>query len=118
MAFNVTAINEALTGLLGDGTTDKNNFVSLHTADPGTTGASELVGGAYARVATNWTAAAAGETDGSTVTINVPAGNTITHWGMWDAATNGNFKFGGTLPANETFGSNGTYAVTPTVTAS
>jgi hypothetical protein len=32
--------------------------------------------------------------------------------------TAGTFLYGGLLPAPETFGSNGTYAVTPTLSAS
>jgi hypothetical protein len=59
---------------------------SLHTADPGTTGASEVTGGspAYARKALTWAAGTAG--DGvvtSSATFDVPGGVTVTHAGLW-----------------------------------
>jgi len=70
-------------------------FMSLHTADPGSTGASEVTGGspAYARVALTW---AAGTVDGVyTATLagsfNVPANITVTHVGLWTAATGGTY---------------------------
>ena len=69
--------------------------MSLHTADPGATGVNEVTGGApaYARVALTWSA---GTVDGVyTATLassfNVPASVTITHVGLWTAATGGTF---------------------------
>lgn len=118
MAFSTFAETAALVGLVGDGTTDKNNYISLHTADPGTTGAAEVVGGTYARKPTNWAAPANSSVAGSSVTLDVPSGTTIGYWGVWDALTGGNFVYGGALPAAETFGSNGTYSLTPTLSAS
>lgn len=92
------------------------NFISLHTSDPGTTGTgNEVTGGSYARVATTFPTSTAGTSTGSQVTINVPAGTTITHWGRWTAASGGTFYEGGTLSASEVFGSAGTYLFTPTV---
>ncbi len=93
------------------------NF-SLHTADPGTTGASEATGGspAYARKASTMPVASAGSSVGSQVTIDVPAG-TFTHWGEWSAITAGTFVDGGALPASETFAAQGQYLLTPTVSA-
>lgn len=119
MGFTATAETQALVGITkqADGTTDKNNFISLHTADPGDTGASEVTGGTYTREATDWPAPAASSVTGSSVTLEVPAGVTITHWGVWSLATGGDFIYGGQLPASESFGSNGTYSVTPTMTA-
>lgn len=90
-------------------------YVSLHTADPGTTGASEVSGGSYARVQTTFPSSTTGSSAGSQVTINVPAGTTITHWGRWTAVTAGTFYEGGTLSATEVFGSAGTYLLTLTV---
>lgn len=92
-------------------------WMSLHTADPGITGASELSGGAYARVQTTWVAASASSKVGSQVTINVPAGATVTHWGVWTASTSGTEYESGALPAPETYGSAGTYLLTPTLAA-
>jgi hypothetical protein len=54
---------------------------------------------------------------GSQVTINVPSGVTITHWGLWSASSGGTFYDGGSLPVSETYSSAGTYLATPTLTA-
>ena len=95
---------DALAGVAG--------FVSLHTADPGTTGASEVTGGspAYARKAITWAAASAGNLDGSSVTFDVPAG-TYTHLGYWSAVTAGTFYGGSALSTPETFAAQGQYVL-------
>lgn len=112
MAFSTAGLNAAVNGLVSAG-----NFISFHTADPGTTGASEVTGGSYARQGSTFAAAASGSRAGSQVSAAIPAGTTITHWGLWSAATGGTFLYGGTLPAPEAFGSAGTYQFTPTVSA-
>lgn len=90
---------------------------SLHTADPGTTGASEVVGGSYARAAITWAAASAGsKTLTGTVVIQVPAGTTITHAGTWNASSAGNFAAGGALPSPEAYPTGGTYTLNLTAT--
>jgi hypothetical protein len=113
MAFSVSAENAAV-GAIATAAT----WISLHSADPGTTGASEITGGAYARKQTTWGAVSNSAVTGSAVTSDVPAGTTITHWGLWTALSAGTFHYGGALPAPETFGSNGTYSLTPTLSAS
>jgi len=76
-------------------------YVSLHSADPGTTGASELTGGspAYARVAVTWNAASGGSVtnSGSTLTFNFPASATAAYFGIWSASTAGTYYIGGAL---------------------
>lgn len=94
------------------------SYISFHTADPGSTGTSEVAGGSYARVQTTWGAASAASKAGSQITANIPASTTITHWGLWTASTSGTFHYGGALSASETFGGAGTYLFTPTLTAS
>jgi hypothetical protein len=95
--------------------------MSLHTADPGTTGAAELTGGtpAYARKAVTWAAAASGTRNlSAAVTFDVPGGVSVSHFGVWAAVTGGNFQGGDALrdagnnPVVETFGGQGTYTVT------
>lgn len=83
-----------------------NIYASLHSADPATTGASELSGGAYARVVHNtWNAASGGSATNSG-TISFPQATAdwtpTTHFGLWDAATAGNFLGGGALDAAKT----------------
>ena len=82
--------------------------VSLHTADPGETGANEVTGGTYAKKAITVAAAAAGSlSSSSTPTLDVPAGVTINHVGFWAGAT---FKYSSTITP-ETFGAAGTYTL-------
>jgi hypothetical protein len=78
-------------------------YVSLHTGDPGLTGANEVIGGSYAREAVSFGAASGGamENDALVRFDSVPAG-TITHLGLWDAASAGNFLWGGALTASKT----------------
>lgn len=118
MSSNSSPVNELNNALAEIVTTKAAKFISLHTANPGTTGANEVAGGTYARVATTWGSIAGGTVTGSQVTVNVPAGVTITHWGVWDAATGVNYYDGGPLPSSEAYGSAGTYLLTPTLTAS
>lgn len=68
-----------------------NRYISLHSSDPGTTGANELSGSNYARLALS---ASDFDSDGQTNSkdaFNEPSANwsTPTHAGMWSAATNG-----------------------------
>jgi hypothetical protein len=95
------------------------NWTSLHTADPGTTGASEATGGspAYARKQTTWTGGASdGSVPGSQVTFDAPAG-TYTHVGFWSASTAGTFVHSYALSSSVTLGAQGQVLVTPTTTA-
>lgn len=113
MAYTSTADTTAITAVKNAAT-----FISLHTADPGTTGTSEVSGGTYARVAVTWGTVTSGSVSSTAAAvINVPAATTITHWGLWTASTGPTFYYGGTLTASETFGSAGTYSLTPTLTA-
>ena len=67
-------------------------YMSAHSAYS-TSGAHELTGGSYARVAVTWTSASANSLSLSTsYTINAPAGSTIAWIGFWDASSGGNFQ--------------------------
>ena len=75
-------------------------FISIHSATPGTTGASEISGGspAYARVAVTWNAASGGAvTNSNALTINFPASATAAYFGIWSASTAGTYYIGGAL---------------------
>jgi hypothetical protein len=70
------------------------NWMSLHSAHPGETGASELVGGSYARQTTAFDASAAGvsqNTAAETFTNITGAPNEVGYLGFFDAVTVGNF---------------------------
>lgn len=107
MGNSVSGRNAAAAGLAG-----VSAYVSLHSADPGTTGASEISGGspAYARKAVTW-AAASGGSDVSNVilTFDIPPGTTIAYMGLWSAPTNGTYQSGGPLSASETYTAQGKY---------
>jgi len=88
-------------------------FASLHSADPGDNGASELSGGspAYARKAITWNPAAAGSMDDSNVPVfDVPAAGVVLYVGFWSLVTGGVF-YGSALVTQETFGAQGTYTL-------
>lgn len=109
MAFSNTAKDEMLDDLDVLGT-----HASLHTADPGSTGASEVTGGApaYARKPITWNPASSGsKTVTATVTFDVPGGVTVTHCGAWSALSAGTFVGGGPLAGSEIYGAQGFYTL-------
>lgn len=110
--FSATALNTGVAAQDAAAT-----FVSLHTADPGTTGANEVAGGSYVRVATVWGSASGGAVTGSQVSIVVPTGTTVTHAGLWTTSTAGTFYASCQLPSPQSFPSGGTLQVTPTISA-
>jgi hypothetical protein len=92
-------------------------FLSLHSADPGVTGANELAAAeAYARVQIRPTGAGAGTmsaasaraSSNSTDLVFPEAGGDgwaqATHFGIWDAASGGNYVIGGALTTPRTAG--------------
>lgn len=95
------------------------NWISVHKADPGTTGANEATGGspAYARKQTTWAGGSAdGVVPGSMVAIDLPA-DVYTHFGVWTQATGGTFVGGGAITTT-TLSAQGQIEVTPTYTQS
>lgn len=73
-------------------------YLSLHSADPGTTGANEITGGSYARQAIIFGAASAGvvtSTDAQSFT-NLPSeSGGCPYFGIWSASTAGTYEGGG-----------------------
>lgn len=116
MSANSNTTNELNNALLEIVTTKAATKISLHTGNPGTTGANEVTGGSYARGTTTWGGISGGSVTGSQVTINVPASTTISYWGLWDGS--GNYYDGGQLPTAVTYNVAGTYLITVTLTAS
>lgn len=93
-------------------------YVSLHSADPGSTGTSELTGGtpAYARQSITWAAPSAGSLSSSNQpTWQVPGSSTVAYVGFWSAATGGTFELGRALPNTEVYAGAGTYTLTSAV---
>lgn len=89
-------------------------YASLHTANPGSTGATEVTGGTptYARKALTWNSASAGsKTLSNTPLFDVPASTTVTHVGLWSAVTAGTW-YGYIDVTDEAFAAQGTYQIT------
>lgn len=112
MALSTNGRNTAVDGLATAATS-----VSLHTADPGTTGANEVTGGtpAYARKTPTWAAAAGGSRAlQGTVVFDVPSGVTVSHFGLWNGTTflGGDvLRDGSNNPASANFSAQGTYTL-------
>ena len=83
--------------------------VSLHTAAVGETGANEVTGGSYARQTATFDVAASGATANSgALNFTLMPAVTITDFGIWDAASVGNFLWGGVLAASKVVNLNDT----------
>lgn len=91
---------------------------SLHTADPGTTGASEVTGGspAYARKALAWTAGTTG-TATATATYDVPASTTVAFGGIFNGDATPAFRDTVDI-TDQTFASQGTLRLDYSITIS
>ena len=88
-------------------------FVSLHTADPGDSGSSEVSGSAYARQSATFTNSGANPTvaaNNAIVTYPAATGawGTITHFGTWSASSGGTFRGSGALTTSKVVGSGDT----------
>src|SRR5690242_1246985 len=85
---------------------------SIHTADPGATGADEVSGGSYQRQPIVWQDATGGtKTITGTLNFQIPAGTTITHVGTWSAVSGGTFRGGGLLAEPATYVVSGAYVL-------
>lgn len=89
-------------------------YASLHSADPGETGASEISGGAgpYIRKAVTLSAFSSGASSNSAQLewTGMPA-VTLTHVGLWDAESAGNFLWGGALAASKIINAGDTFQI-------
>lgn len=99
---STTAGNAGLDAVLNGVT-----HVSLHTSDPGTTGANEATGNGYARQAVTLSAASSKASTNSadvvwTASGGTLGGGTVSHYGLWDSVSGGNFRYGGPLAASRT----------------
>jgi hypothetical protein len=103
---SAAAENAALNGLDGTGSSNTIPDMSLHTADPGTTGASENANtGSYARQAVTWNAASGGSKTNSTgVTFSTAGTVAVGYIGTWNSLTYGagTYAIGAPLTASVT----------------
>lgn len=110
MARSTTYRNDA-TNAVGSA---KTTWVALHTASPAGAVVGELSGGGYVRVAITFPASSAGSSAQS-VTVNVPAGVTVTHWSRQTASTGSANYEDGALSTSAIFSSAGTLTLTLTI---
>jgi hypothetical protein len=110
MAYPVGTKNLVIDYLAGLGT-----WISLHTGDPGTTGASEATGGSYARKQTTWGAAASALATGSQVAFTGLIAASYTYFGVWSAVSAGTFRYGFALSPGATLNGTGGFNVTPSI---
>lgn len=91
--------------------------LSMHSADPGSTGTSELATGGYARGAITWGSASAGVITGPAAAITVAASTTVAYVGFYTASSAGTYLDKAALTVNsQPFAL--TVTVTPTYTQS
>lgn len=91
-------------------------WISLHDGAAGETGANEVTGGAYARLAGAFGVAAAGAVSNtaSLTWTNMPA-CTVQSVGVWISSTataSANFIWGGALTTNKVVGAGDTFKIT------
>ena len=101
MAIGTTQGNAIIDAMLGGG-----GYISLHSADPGSTGANELAASNhYARQQADWDEASGKATANSDAELFSASGGdwaTATHFAVWSAVTSGTFHFGGALSVSKT----------------
>jgi hypothetical protein len=89
-------------------------YISLHSGDPGLTGANEITAGAnaYARQSGSFGAAASGAitNDAQIQWTNLPS-VTVTYGGVWDALTTGNFLYRFALSSSQVVNAGGTLTI-------
>jgi hypothetical protein len=87
--------------------------MSLHTADPGATGASEATGGSYARQTAGYNTASGGACAlAATLNFTGLAAATYTHIGLWDSTATPKFLQGAALSASQTLPGGATLQIT------
>lgn len=95
-------------------TAPANVYLALFTAAPNDAGGgTEVSGGSYARQAVTFDRSGDTATNNGDVTFATATASwgTVTHWGLFDAATSGNLLFHGAFDASRTIGSGDTFEV-------
>ncbi len=105
-------LTDACLTLMGTYLTTIATHLTLHSADPGTTGTSLVA--TTARVAASWAVDADGDltlSSSSAFTGAAPA-TAVTYVGLWSALTAGTFRGGFALSGDQTANAAGEYTVT------
>lgn len=117
MAFSTFMANKIIDMMVNGGAAPlyANIYASLHTGDPGNDGSNEATYTSYARVAvasgTGGFDVAATKTTDNAAAITFPQNTgvlqAVTHCGLFDALSGGNFIIGGSLGSSTDIGANG-----------
>lgn len=87
-------------------------YISLHTSDPGGTGANECAGGSYARQPASFGPANLGSASNDVeISFTGMPACTVSHVGIWDALA-GSFVWGGALSASKVVNAGDTFKFT------
>lgn len=90
-------------------------YVKLHTADPGSAGATAAAAGSTTRVVATFSAASGGAialTGTSPSWTNGGSSETLTHISVWDASSAGNFLWSAALSSSQAWASTNTFTLT------
>jgi hypothetical protein len=115
MADKSTYFRDAVLNILrGTTVTGFTAHVSLHTADPGLTGTDEVTGGSYARLPASFDAPDTGGggrqiANPAAISFTAMPAVTVTHVGIWDSLTSGNFIYGDAIAASQVVNAGGTF---------
>jgi hypothetical protein len=89
-------------------------YFKLHTADPGSAGATAAAVGSTTRVAATYAAPSAGsmaQTGTAPVWTNGGTSETLTHISVWDALTAGNFLYSFALSSSQAWATGNTFTL-------
>jgi len=115
VAKSTTSANNTLDWQLGGATPTRptTRYVSLHTGDPGSTGANEATGSGYSRVAITFNAASAKASTNSNAISQTLTGalGPITFLAVWDASTAGTMLYGATVSTAKTYANGDTWTI-------
>lgn len=104
------ALLDAALNVMADAFAAAATHLSLHSADPGGTGANETTA---ARQLAGWGSAATGDVTASNIAFTGGAASgAVTHVGYWSASTGGTFYGSRALTGDAAFNAAGEYTVT------
>lgn len=118
MTVGLSAVNTAnawLNGVRGTSYSVAATYVKLHTADPGSAGATSAAAGSTTRVVATFSAAAAGAialSGTAPAWTNGGTSETLTHISVWDASSAGNFLWSAALTSSQAWVSTNTFTLT------
>lgn len=107
--------NAMLNGIRNSNFAVAATYVKIHTADPGSAGATAASAGSTTRSAVTFSAASSGAialTGTQPTWTNGGTSETITHISVWDASTAGNFLWSAALTTGKTWASGDTLTLT------